>query len=723
MADIFQTTISKRGSTMLNVSRILMVFLVGFFLVCGVVKSVRAQTAISYGDTIEGAIEPAGDEDDYTFNASSGDTVTVCFKKTSGTFSARAEIYDPSETLVEDGASSPLEASLTENGTYTIKMKDYWGDRTGNYTMSLQCVTDPVNATNMTFGDAYEGSIEYITSMAPYVFLLNTNDILRVNAGEVSTTSGSFSTRLYLYDPDGTQVASTSSSTLTEKVSETGQYCLMVSDSGFDGTGTFSVSAQLVNNPVEAVNISLGSYAEGVIEEITSSKAHQISLTAGDAVSLRIGEVAGYSGTFNTRLEFFAPNGTSLGVTTSDLEETVPVSGSYCALAWDNGCDGTGVFSLGAQRLNNPVNATSVDFGQTITGSIDSYAHMQPYTFNASVNDTVKILSNEIIQQYGTFSPYLELYNETGECIAYTYGNKLDEKLNVAGQYTLMVTDHNLNGKGTYEFTLQRANNPVDVVDLTMNEKTDTEIPSATAMQAYRFTAGASEDITVCSEAVTQYGICENDLRGFLELYNASGFRLDYGLKDLSYTFSSGGTYCLFISDYGTDAAGSLRFIMRNITVSCGSIDLIDPEVTLESPLAGAVIENGSFCNITWSSSDTGGIESHQVRLSTDSGQTYATVIASNLSGAVKSYNWSVPANLTTTRARIKVIAVDENDNQGEDANKGDFIVINTTLPANMTDMTYRYDSGNRLVESSDVTTTCNYTYDALGNRLNLTVY
>jgi hypothetical protein len=116
----------------------------------------------------------------------------------------------------------------------------------------------------------------------------------------------------------------------------------------------------------------------------------------------------------------------------------------------------------------------------------------------------------------------------------------------------------------------------------------------------------------------------------------------------------------------------------------------------------GEIIQSGSTYTITWTSSDNVGVISQEILLSTDGGLTYPVTIASGLNGTAQSYNWSVPSSLSTSQARIEIVAQDAQGNQGTASSISDFMVINNIgLPANALEADYLYDAFNQLTNSS----------------------
>jgi len=242
-----------------------------------------------------------------------------------------------------------------------------------------------------------------------------------------------------------------------------------------------------------------------------------------------------------------------------------------------------------------------------------------------------------------------------------------------------------------------------------------------TNINTYSINASAGDKITVCSGVKTQTS-GRFGLR--LELFNSSGASLASGTDSFKYTFADSGTFYIFAVDSYSDGTGIYRIVLARRDVSCSTMDFTAPQVALAQPNGGEVVENNSTCVIKWSSSDNVGIANQEIRLSIDGGQTYPAVIASGLAADVQSYNWQVPPELSTSKARIKISAVDAQRNIGQNESASDFTIINSSvLPAAAKVAEYTYDKLNRLIRAQTQAETDNiYIYDALGNRLSIEV-
>jgi hypothetical protein len=113
-----------------------------------------------------------------------------------------------------------------------------------------------------------------------------------------------------------------------------------------------------------------------------------------------------------------------------------------------------------------------------------------------------------------------------------------------------------------------------------------------------------------------------------------------------------------------------------------------NPTVTVTAPNGTENVPGGSQFNITWTASDPNGdatIQRFEIRLSTDAGQSFNTIIATNVPGDSRSFAWTVPLGLNTTTARIRVIAFDNAGGQGQDESNANFTISDVGVTVTLT--------------------------------------
>ena len=88
----------------------------------------------------------------------------------------------------------------------------------------------------------------------------------------------------------------------------------------------------------------------------------------------------------------------------------------------------------------------------------------------------------------------------------------------------------------------------------------------------------------------------------------------------------------------------------------------------------GGVVTPGTLQQIKWITDDDESVSSVRLELSLDGGQTWPTVIAASTADD-GSYDWPVSTSIRTSRARVRVIAVDAPGNTGSDMSDADIFM------------------------------------------------
>jgi YD repeat-containing protein len=210
----------------------------------------------------------------------------------------------------------------------------------------------------------------------------------------------------------------------------------------------------------------------------------------------------------------------------------------------------------------------------------------------------------------------------------------------------------------------------------------------------------------------------------YAELYDASGNRMiptssNGQLTSVIYTT---GTYTLLVRDHSGVNLGSYRASFQDDYNPCDATDTEPPVVTLLRPTAGEAIAGSTTYRIQWQSDDNVGIARHDIALSTDGGQTFATAIAGGLAGTTQNYNWFVPPDIAPSRTAVIRVTATDGAGNAQSALSGLISLIGSGFTANST-AAFTYDSLNRLTQAvlGDGRTIA-YTWDAAGNLVQITV-
>ena len=160
--------------------------------------------------------------------------------------------------------------------------------------------------------------------------------------------------------------------------------------------------------------LEIGKSEKQTIGVISQSNGYTFAANAGDVFDFTATVT---SGSLSPRLRLYNPSGALIssanpgacnGSTIEMNAILLQTGGTYTLLIGDCSDTHMGEYYIYAQRLNNPVGAANLPFGQPLTGTIGLPAESRTYTFNANVNDDV-VFTVEV--KSGTASPKIRIYN------------------------------------------------------------------------------------------------------------------------------------------------------------------------------------------------------------------------------------------------------------------------------------------------------------------------
>lgn len=438
-------------------------------------------TAITFGSTTAGVIAAPGETDSFTFSAENGDALLIGISQVSGDLWPKIRLYDPDGQLIadeqsslhaeiyhvihppfkqylpfatNDGIGSPPESTapgseqsliVTTPGQYTILVSDgFNGTYTGSYSLYLQKLNPPVGATSIAFGQTLSGAITYAAEMGAFTFQAVGSERVIIS---LSNVSGDIWPEVRLYDPDGILLDTQGDPVHSEiefDVPREGNYTLLIGD-GFRGTytGSYSLFLQRLDQPVGSVPISYGQTLNGSVNFAAEMEAFTLDALGGDRILIGVTNV---SGDIWPQIRLYDPDGLPLltkeGPIHSEIEFNITMDGTYTILIAD-GFRGTytGSFNLFIQRLNDPVNATSITFGESKQGAVSLAAEMDAFTFDAVANDQVQIT---VAKLSGDIWPEIRLYDPSGLLLNQKSGpasSDITQVLPETGRYTILVSD------------------------------------------------------------------------------------------------------------------------------------------------------------------------------------------------------------------------------------------------------------------------------------------
>ncbi len=453
--------------------------------------------ALASGDN--DASTTLGDLDVWTFDANTGDRVTLSLSEMSGgtSYSPRARIFEPSGELVayaedpvaSNSSSNSVTLIVPTNGTFSVVIDSSLVQGSGNYRLNYALETGPftpptASGTLLVNGGNHDGSIS-VGSSNKWTFGAVAGNSVLLRIGQRSGGNG-FDPRMRLYDPNGDLVASAnegygstgaSDAQLSVIAALSGTYTVVVDSAFANGAGDYRL--YYLNLPGEFTvpggdqggALANGGNHDGTID-VGDLDAWTFDAAAGDSVLLRIGQRSGGNG-FDPRLRLYDPHGELVasaaegygytGASDAQLSVIAALSGTYTVVVDSGFVRGAGDYRLYYLKVPGAFMVPGGDQGGALAnggnhdGTID-VGDLDTWTFDAAAGDSVLLRIGQLTGGDG-FDPRLRLYDPHGELVAsaaegYGYTVASDAQLSViaalSGTYTVVVDSGFTSGSGDY---------------------------------------------------------------------------------------------------------------------------------------------------------------------------------------------------------------------------------------------------------------------------------
>ena len=292
--------------------------------------------------------------------------------------------------------------------------------------------------------------------------------------------------------------------------------------------------------PLRGRNIPIlpGQVTDGSIDAAGAYQAYTFTANAGDIITFAL--VAPSGSSVIPAITVYNPDhsmnsstwggypygcsGYSAFLTTAPLKQ----AGMYTVDVSDCSNMNTGNFELYTQRLNNPSNALNLPFGQVTTGSTESVAQYNTYTFKANAKDVIEFTL--VAPSGSSVIPAITVYNPDGETNSSTWGgypygcsgysaSLTTAQLPSSGTYTVLVGDCGNTNTGKYALYTQRTNNPGGVITPILWGQVQPGIISSPAQSNTYSFQGSVGDVITFLKVVTTSG----NFIPAIALYNPDG--------------------------------------------------------------------------------------------------------------------------------------------------------------------------------------------------------
>jgi len=240
-----------------------------------------------------------------------------------------------------------------------------------------------------------------------------------------------------------------------------GAYTIQAADRSRSNAGQYDIYLQRLNSPGYAQAIRFGEVFTGTISVIGQRDTYTFEVIDDDIVIL---SMVRRTDLIEPALEVFNPRGQPVTGCNANDRLIAEVScelrsaGKYIVQVVDRNRVNSGQYEFFIQKLNSPGNARNLNYGETITSSIQSVARRNSYTFSANVDEKVVVT---MTRKTDTIEPAFQVYDPNGRPVPGCNANhptiaEVTCTLRSAGVYTIQTIDRNRVNSGRYELRLSK---------------------------------------------------------------------------------------------------------------------------------------------------------------------------------------------------------------------------------------------------------------------------
>ena len=315
----------------------------------------------------------------------------------------------------------------------------------------------------------------------------------------------------------------------------------------------------------------------GTIAPIGDSDSWTFSVTSGDTLVIRVGEIT-QTNSFTPRIRLFNPGATQIALASGAVAAEIVVAatntGTFTVIVDDAlGTTATGTYRLTLAKTPGAVLVAPGDEGGPLTNGVMhtgtiSTGDLDVWTFTASAGQAIVVRVGEITDNTGNFEPWVRLYSPTGALLGSGFGAVAGEVTVTAassGTFIVVVGDGNsaLSGTGTYRLTLAKTGDPVvvssgDEGGPMTNSVMHTGTISTGDLDLWTFTASSGQALVVRMGEITDNTA---NFTPWVRLYSPTGTLLDSGFGasagEVTATAGSSGTYLVVVGDGNSALSGT----------------------------------------------------------------------------------------------------------------------------------------------------------------------
>jgi hypothetical protein len=357
--------------------------------------------------------------------------------------------------------------------------------------------------TRITYGQAIADKIEAPGQAITYTFMGVAGD--KVIAFLNGPAVDEHIQYLRIYRPNRTLLCTLPLRLPTEGICDPdvdGPYLLVVADFNGVQTRPYSFYLQRLNNPAGAAPIIYGDTVTGSLPIAPGANVYTINGQSGHTLIIRAAELGDTA--FQPEVRLYRPDGSqscaTWGASLAELPCTLDTTGLHTLFVRDQDSQHPGSYALYVQRIDAPVNAVSLNYGDTVSATLETPAQLATFVFTGTLGDVVWMRAAELVDT--NFGPYLRLYrlNGTEVCSGFIF---VWCPLDIDSVHAITVGDQMGTSAGIFAFHLQQLNDPANSIPLTTTSALTGSIDLVSQANLYTFTASADTSFNLTVEEAT----------------------------------------------------------------------------------------------------------------------------------------------------------------------------------------------------------------------------
>ena len=181
--------------------------------------------------------------------------------------------------------------------------------------------------------------------------------------------------------------------------------------------------------------------------------------TAGDFITLTVGETAGFAGSIDAQLTLIAPSGANEALFDASAQQNVTLaeSGTYVIRVTANNFVSTGSYNVSLEGLDPATPGSPVvTKGGVTSDGIGSAAEVDVFTYAGTNGESLTITLTETAGFSGSIDARVTLFAPSGAVVT-SFDSTAQQTVNLTenGTYVLRVNANNFVSTGSYDLGLQ----------------------------------------------------------------------------------------------------------------------------------------------------------------------------------------------------------------------------------------------------------------------------